>query len=303
MSDKKLLKQLITAIKSGNKEEILFLLQKGADINGFYDKKSGFGSSKVTECFTPIRAAIQKGPEMVSFLIRQGANVNTFVDDTLQHIALFDVVSDNRPEYVKIAKILIDNGANVNAMNVYQDTPLIEACHHSGSTEIVNLLISNGANVNLANKEKETPLMLACRSGYKDIVRILLENGANVNVKSTDSSPSTPLIEACKNEAGMNNTKEIIKMLLDAGADVNFPSNNDGSSVVLDNLMRNLSWSGSNKKEIETFATMILRAGAIPSEMFKNNKISSKMLTKFLGKYNTIKKTSLNFFSSILFNP
>lgn len=63
-------------------------------------------------------------------------------------------------EHDDIAKMLIKNGANVNAKNSYNDTPLHVAAEN-GYDDIVNLLIENGANVNAKNNDNMTPLDVA----------------------------------------------------------------------------------------------------------------------------------------------
>jgi len=53
----------------------------------------------------------------------------------------------------------------------------------SGDKERVRLLLENGANVNARDRYGWTALMWAVFKGYKEIVKLLLENGADVNVR------------------------------------------------------------------------------------------------------------------------
>lgn len=55
-------------------------------------------------------------------------------------------------------------------------------------------MITNGANVNALDEDNWTPLHKAVRNDKVEIVRILIENGANVNFKSKNGR--TPLHEA-----------------------------------------------------------------------------------------------------------
>lgn len=58
-------------------------------------------------------------------------------------------------------------------------TPLQHACH-SGSTEIAKVLINNGADVNVTKrKDGYTALMFAAISNKQEMVRLLLERGAS----------------------------------------------------------------------------------------------------------------------------
>ena len=58
------------------------------------------------------------------------------------------------------AEILIDNGAKVDARNVYGDTPLHLAAGENHMA-VAELLINRGARVNVRNKLGATPLNVA----------------------------------------------------------------------------------------------------------------------------------------------
>ena len=77
----------------------------------------------------------------------------------------------------KSLKILIENGADVNAKNGKLQTPLHYAAQF-GYEKIVENLIQNGTNVNAENDDGENALYLAAFHGYLDIVECLLKYGA-----------------------------------------------------------------------------------------------------------------------------
>lgn len=70
--------------------------------------------------------------------------------------------------------------ANVKEKSNY--TALMGAAR-KGHTDVAKLLIENGADVNAANEYRTTPLMYAVGDldDYPDMVRLLLESGADVN--------------------------------------------------------------------------------------------------------------------------
>lgn len=83
-----------------------------------------------------------------------------------------------------IAKILIDNGANVNGRTVNGKTPLQKATEKN-RPKIVNLLVRNGANVNAVyNAENRTALHLASRNNYDKIVEALISHGASIDYQN-----------------------------------------------------------------------------------------------------------------------
>ena len=74
----------------------------------------------------------------------------------------------------------MDNGADVNAKNYYQQTPLHYAVS-SGHAGAAKVLLDNGADVNAKDNLQRTPLHLATKNEDVDAAKILLYNGANID--------------------------------------------------------------------------------------------------------------------------
>ncbi len=101
---------------------------------------------------------------------------------TMSHIkaktpSLIDAALYNK---VKEVKLLLANGANVNAVDKNNNTAVSTASYY-GHEQIVKLLLAHGANVNIANKYGLTALIAASDKGHEQIVKLLLAHGANVN--------------------------------------------------------------------------------------------------------------------------
>lgn len=143
-------------------------------------------------------------------------------------------------------RILLDRGADPNARNSAEATPLVYAGYSLGKT---CLLVEKGADVNAHARNGVTPLMVAAsvhgnaatvryllekgadpkatRAGGSDVlqtaafkseaevVRLLLAKGANA--RRADDSGSTALMSAFLNVA----EPEMVQSLLASGADVN----------------------------------------------------------------------------------
>ena len=78
------------------------------------------------------------------------------------------------------ARFLLERGADVNAVDASQGTPLLYAVQNKDDG-IVDLLLRAGANVNLENRIGETPLLFAIEQGRPALCRALLAAGARVD--------------------------------------------------------------------------------------------------------------------------
>ena len=114
-----------------------------------------------------------------------------------------------------IAQLLLAHGANVNEINEYGSTPLIDAAD-AGHSEMVKFLLSKGAKLEIKDKsEGSTALIHAVSSDNMETAKILLEAGANPNAH--DSEGTTALDEVVLVSMG-NGDPVFAQLLLDHGA-------------------------------------------------------------------------------------
>jgi hypothetical protein len=124
-----------------------------------------------------------------------------------------------------ITEYLINNGADINAVDAYGNTPLWCACK-SKKPEIVEYLINKGAQINKYNFIKQTPFMVAVRDLPEKTVEFLIHRGADINAK--DDQGNTALDLAIKwfkytKDDGYDTTTQsrreaVIKLLEENGA-------------------------------------------------------------------------------------
>ena len=81
--------------------------------------------------------------------------------------------------YVDILRVLVQNGADVNAKTEDNRTALCLTTSRNSSQS--KFLIKNGAEVHHADEWGRTALHGAGRSGWSEIVRMLIQSGADVN--------------------------------------------------------------------------------------------------------------------------
>ena len=132
---------------------------------------------------SPLHGASNKRHvEVAEVLLANDADVNTkdFDGNTPLHVISNDLVSrlfhreiygDIQLHYVssgKVAKLLIDHGADIHTKNKFGNTPLHLATFN-GHVEVTEVLITNGADFIVRNDKDETPLDYA-KGGLKQPV-------------------------------------------------------------------------------------------------------------------------------------
>jgi ankyrin repeat protein len=126
--------------------------------------------------------------------------------------------------YGEAVKLLIANGADINARDEWSSTPLSRVAGCRGQADLVKLLIDRGADPKARDDNGWTVLECAAAFGNTEGVRLLLAQGVDVNAQ--DKEGSTPLFKAALDGAG-----DIVRLLIEKGAKVNI-SNNKKQTVL-----------------------------------------------------------------------
>ena len=131
--------------------------------------------------------------------------------------------------HLTVAKLLLDEGANVDAMDKLEKTPLWEAAWE-GQTAVAKLLIERGAGVNNSDSSGRTPLHGAAAKRRFDMVELLIRNGADLNARNDDGN--TPLLYGFHGDPKQVEAySAIAELLISAGADID--SKGRGGSTAL----------------------------------------------------------------------
>jgi len=192
---------------------------------------------------TPLRCAIEHNNTQVSAtLIAAGANLNVTIkegDPLRKGNTLLHLAADRG--YTKIVRLLLANGANAEALNELQLTPL----HFARNVAIADILLDAGANLHATDTNDMTPLHHAALYNNDQLTTKLLAAGANIEASPKTATPliyavvpdnaktATVLIKAGANPLARNRTgqttlhfavcfchSETINLLLANGADV-----------------------------------------------------------------------------------
>ena len=127
-------------------------------------------------------------------------------------------------DWFKLARILLDHGADANAENNDGKTPLHllseSRVHNGDALELIRVLLKHGVAVNRRDKNNQTPLLLAMWRGQLELARILLDHGADATVEKTNGkTPVHLLLESQIRDQGK--ALDLIRLLLEHGAVVN----------------------------------------------------------------------------------
>ena len=182
----------------------------------------------ITSC--PLWIALQYSPDLVTSLIKRGADIN-LVDDrgnTLLHRA--SCTGD-----IKLVLALLDLGANVNAENQSESTPIHKCLQKKPLIGVIKALIERGANLNVRELSGYSHLDYAVKSCSLEVVQLLIENGADVNFENPLTEGTSIFLLGIyyifANSWSQAEAKDIIKHLKDKGANVNHKNINGGTPL------------------------------------------------------------------------
>ena len=220
---------LLQAILQDETETVKTLIKEGEDVNEYWYYREDDPHLYIG--YTPLELATRLGDlDIMRLLLDNGANLYRLVDGYL-HVPALMYADD-----VEIAQLLLDRGALVDG-GIGEGGTVLDFAAEQGNTDVVKLLIANGADVNAYGEVGDTPLHAAKNI---EIAKILIDNGADIHA---DCDCGTPLHTAedaeiaqllIDNGADVNaytlgmgsplhtaNSAEIAQLLIDHGADVN----------------------------------------------------------------------------------
>ena len=209
------------------------------------------------------------------------------------HFLFMDVKDNDCPLHLAswyghpmVARVLLDQGADVNCKNSLGDTPLRLLSERSGNMELAQLLLERGADPHLRSRYGTDSLYTALWKGRLGLAQLLLEHGADpnardvdgqtllhvssqgrdwkvarelmkldVDINSRDNQGRTPLQVALE-----NGSKKIVQLLLEHGAEstsslhradadtqVRVPASDDPVSL-FDTIQADTTLYGSTKR-------------------------------------------------------
>ena len=297
---------LYQAVLNLNPKLVEYFLDKGASI----EKAGGtdvYGNIMMAAAGSKFNNSNDKSPVDLTLLEKSAENSakitemligkadKNIINDSLEGKTPLIIAVGN--SYIDTAKILIENGANINAVDIEGWSALSYAVNN-GDIEIaklllenkakikdelliaikspivesrinmMKLLIDNKANINYTDENGFNPLNIAIESGDMELTKFLITNGANVNSLMQDG---VSLI----GYAIAQNNMDLLQILIENGANVNYTNGDSwadtplktASRLGLDNVVRILLSRNADINAVDMNGNTALHTAALNSQL------------------------------------
>ena len=297
---------LYQAVLNLNPKLVEYFLDKGASI----EKAGGtdvYGNIMMAAAGSKFNNSNDKSPVDLTLLEKSAENsakIMQMIIDKVDKKLINDSLEGKTPliiavgnSYIDTAKILIENGANINAVDIEGWSALSYAVNN-GDIEIaklllenkakikdelliaikspivesrinmMKLLIDNKANINYTDENGFNPLNIAIESGDMELTKFLITNGANVNSLMQDG---VSLI----GYAIAQNNMDLLQILIENGANVNYTNGDSwadtplktASRLGLDNVVRILLSRNADINAVDMNGNTALHTAALNSQL------------------------------------
>jgi ankyrin repeat protein len=156
---------LFSACDGGHLEVMRLLIEHGSDVD------------TICPAGTLLKEASERGQvDIVRLLLQHNVNIednrggSNWLGWTPLHRASFG-------GHPKVAEVLLEHGAKVNALSKSHDTPLFVASDY-GKLEVARVLLEHGADVHIRGEHNQTPFQKATSNDHTELAQLLLEFGA-----------------------------------------------------------------------------------------------------------------------------
>jgi len=223
-------KLLVDAVKENNTAKAQHALTRyGNESADFTKDEQKHGEMKTLLHISADKGNLEITKMLIELLIRNEKKNNISAEDNIQQTPLHIAASKHTPHHYEIAKLLIKNGADINAKDSFDETPIFGAVK-ANNIKMVKLLIENGSGVDYKTKKNNNSILHYAAEMPNDNYKIL-EYFLSLEISTDDGLSSTGLFKNIDIQNYNNKTplhfsaqignKNTAKFLVENGADKN----------------------------------------------------------------------------------
>jgi ankyrin repeat protein len=256
------LKETPLHLVASDRRIIATLLNHGANINAQND----IG-------MTPLYSAIKEeniNPDIILLFLQHGANVNPenkCIEGSPLHYCVKNMYLNDTSNHLKTAQMLIDHGANLNAHDAFNGTPLY-MCAHNGPlyNDMAQILLENGANPNIPFQGKK-PIDLAIEQRNFELIKMLLKFNCDTTTAplyaeatALHTQQSNDMIRKYHSRVEEHSNEDTICFIDEKGATIKMPRANVLQSKVIQDMVSDTNYTEQNLTQVPvTFPCEIIK--------------------------------------------
>jgi len=254
LSDREGNTPLFYAVKLGESDTVLLLLQYGGDAGR--ENAEGISAHTIAKTYKnktllsllkEVRPLFDTAAEQDLFKLAYNGNLHAIVNAAPTPAELTKRDSQNRTllhhaifgNNAKLVTYLLNKGLPIDAADLHGITPLIIAASHPKFIKIMHRLLERYPTLEHRTDNHATALTIALRNGNPEGAITLMEYGANILTYDGLHTPLTLAhrgIESYPESA--NVYRRVLTMMLDRGAHTDIPTNKTGWTPLFHTVAR-----------------------------------------------------------------
>ena len=203
--------ELFDAAEAGNLEQVMLLVQQGADKNQI---KHGAGWYEETA----LSVAVDKSHfDVARFLVEQGADM-----EKSDRAGNSPITIASLRGHLELTRYLLEQGANRDKANNYGETPL-HITARDGYLDVAKLLMAYGADLNARTKSGQLPIDMTrdeeMKQAIRDEPRRRMDEAPGKRATEQDRHPNTSASGSAQQEDEVEEGPSDKKPRLDEGSE------------------------------------------------------------------------------------